>query len=211
MADETAHARDAFALASAYAGRNLARPRSRWATHSSAAVRWRSCKTAILEGCIGETVAAVEASEALANATEPAVRAALARISTDEARHAELAWRFVSWVLREGPESLREDATISLGAIVDLAVGETKVSTPTPHDFASIAREARLRSQGGMLSSSERTELRSGVLTEVVAPCARALLAAARRRRDRLTFASTAAGGSSIAVGVRSNGAGKLS
>ncbi len=62
--------------------------------------------TAIAEGCIGETVAAVEAAEQLAHASDPRVRAVLGRISEDETRHAELAWRFVAWALEQQP-SLR--------------------------------------------------------------------------------------------------------
>src|SRR5262249_8992644 len=58
MVDETAHARDAFALASAYLGRAIGPGQ----LDVSAALLSRSprdvLRTAILEGCIGETIAA---------------------------------------------------------------------------------------------------------------------------------------------------------
>jgi hypothetical protein len=85
MADETAHARDAFGLAAAYLGR----PVGPGKLDTRSALEGRSpveiVRTAILEGCIGETVAAVEAAEALAHATDPVVRRVLARVTQDEA------------------------------------------------------------------------------------------------------------------------------
>ncbi|MBX3225961.1 MAG: ferritin-like domain-containing protein [Labilithrix sp.] len=45
-----------------------------------------------VDGCIGETIAAVEARAAAARAIEPSTRRALETIAEDEARHAELAW-----------------------------------------------------------------------------------------------------------------------
>lgn len=58
---------------------------------------------AVVEGCVGESLAAEVARDRLANETEPLRRAALTRIAADEARHAELAWAFVRWVVeREG-------------------------------------------------------------------------------------------------------------
>ena len=57
---------------------------------------------AIREGCVGETEAALVAGAQLDAARDPVVRRALARIARDEARHAELAWRFVAWAIRAG-------------------------------------------------------------------------------------------------------------
>ena len=62
----------------------------------------------IREGCIGETVAAVEAAEALEHAVDPMVRDALARIAKDELRHADLAWQFVRWALDRGGRNLSD-------------------------------------------------------------------------------------------------------
>ncbi|HEX7670995.1 MAG TPA: hypothetical protein VF395_15475, partial [Polyangiaceae bacterium] len=121
MADETEHARDAFALASAYAGA----PVGPGVLTTGHALGVRSSldilETTILEGCIGETVAAVEAAEALAHATDPAVQKALARVTVDETRHAELAWRFVRWALATGDATLR---TAAARRLVEIATAE---------------------------------------------------------------------------------------
>src|SRR5262249_26143628 len=58
-------------------------------------------RTLVREGCVGETIAAIEARIEHEDESDPAVRAALATIADDEARHAELAWRTVAWLLAE--------------------------------------------------------------------------------------------------------------
>lgn len=58
-----------------------------------------AAQVAFLEGCIGETVAALEAAHARDTSSDPGVRSVLARIAEDEAQHAELAFRFVSWAM----------------------------------------------------------------------------------------------------------------
>jgi hypothetical protein len=102
MADETTHARMAFALASAYGEREvgpgaLAIDGSLEGDDLDAFVA-----TLLREGCIGETRAAVEAREELAEAPDPVVRAVLETIARDETRHAELAWRTLAWLLSSG-------------------------------------------------------------------------------------------------------------
>jgi hypothetical protein len=169
-ADETEHARDAFALAGAYAGH----PVGPGVLDVGAALSSRSpldiVRTTILEGCIGETVAAVEAAEALAHSTDPAVREALTRVSADETRHAELAWKFVAWTLTCGDAELRAGAASALVEIVRAQVAADLVdSAASPHAETALLAH-------GMLGSETRSEIRRRVVSEVVLPCARALV-----------------------------------
>jgi hypothetical protein len=100
-ADEVRHAKRAFALAGAYAGSALrpgplrVPPRH---LHDLAALAAATAR----EGCLGETMATLVAAEALTVAREPAVRAALALVVADEARHAAHAWAIVSWAIATG-------------------------------------------------------------------------------------------------------------
>lgn len=57
----------------------------------------------VREGCINETVSTLLAMDARDGATDPMAREALTRIADDEARHAELSWRFVRWALDQDP------------------------------------------------------------------------------------------------------------
>jgi hypothetical protein len=55
--------------------------------------------SAVEEACCAETAGALLAARQLELADDPSVKSALARISEDEARHAELGWSFVTWAL----------------------------------------------------------------------------------------------------------------
>ena len=59
------------------------------------------------EGCITETIAALQVAAARDAATDPAVRAALAVIAAQEMEHALLAWRYLRWALDRGDTALR--------------------------------------------------------------------------------------------------------
>jgi len=122
----------------------------------------------IREGCVGETVAAIEAREAAEYAADPGRRALLLEISEDETRHAELAYRFVQWALSQGDSAL--------GHVVR-------------QEFAALAAAAPPR--GGPLTEGDHQLLRHGVVPEalrevirgqavarIIFPCSRALFGA---------------------------------
>jgi hypothetical protein len=164
ISDETRHARTCFALASHYAGAELgpsALPLDGCLAPSSLQA---IVELVIVEGCIGETVAALEAAEAAAHASDPAVRAVLQAISEDEKRHAELAYRFVAWALAE-----RGD----LAPLVRRAFDAQARSAPRPPLAASDT--SRLGAHG-LLSPAHLAEVRDQALRDAVLPCARALL-----------------------------------
>jgi hypothetical protein len=103
LADETAHAKLCFALASAYAGHDIG-PGPLDISNSLAHATLTDVVDLVLaEGCFGETSAALEALELADAATDPVVFDVYSRIARDEQRHAELAFRFVRWALEQDP------------------------------------------------------------------------------------------------------------
>lgn len=103
--DEIEHAAVCFGIASAYAGRALgplevnikdSLAQSTSAEHILLAV--------IEEGCIGESLAAVQAQLEASYASHPTIKAQLEKIHRDELEHALLAWRFVGWMLAQRPD-----------------------------------------------------------------------------------------------------------
>jgi hypothetical protein len=163
LGDEIEHARLCFTLASRYAGHAVG-PGPLDVTHALGSVELASTLlTTFLEGCIGETLAALEARVALEQATDDAVRQALARIADDEWQHALLGWRFVQWALPRCAgvgRALRE----ALNAALDAA-------TPAlPEPSAALQ-------QHGVVRPGELSKLRRQALGDVVAPCLDALLA----------------------------------
>ncbi|MCB9679614.1 MAG: ferritin-like domain-containing protein [Alphaproteobacteria bacterium] len=108
--DEVRHARVAFDLASRLAGQRV----EPTAMPMGGALDGRDLRAITLdvvrEGCLNETISTLVVLEARDAAIDPQIRAALSDIADDEARHAELAWRFVRWVLAQpGTESLKAE------------------------------------------------------------------------------------------------------
>jgi hypothetical protein len=108
LADETAHTKLCFQLASAYAGYAIGPGPLDIGRSLEAATLEQVVELVIAEGCFGETRAALEAQGAADTATDPVIAAAYRRIARDETRHAELAFRFVRWALAQGGHHVRE-------------------------------------------------------------------------------------------------------
>ena len=106
--DEVRHARRCFDLARAYGADAI----DAGAMELGGAVAVSSdladiARRAVIEGCVGETLAAALAAEQHRQARDPVVREVLQMIANDEARHAELAWRSVAWLIARGGEPVR--------------------------------------------------------------------------------------------------------
>lgn len=183
MLDETEHARLCFALASRYAGRelgptNLALDGALAGESLSSVVR-----LTFREGCVGETCAALEAAEALAAATDPAVRAALERISRDEQSHAELAFRFVAW-------ALETDTTGELRAVLRLELATLRQEQDlglrqrcNSFDHAKLGIGRSKLELHGVLGATRSRALRHAAVDRVVLPCAERMLTRADEQR----------------------------
>jgi hypothetical protein len=170
MADETAHARSCYALASGYAGQTLGPGALDLQGALDACDLPDVVERAFIEGCVAETLAAIEAGEAAAHAVDPVVRQILGRIARDEARHAELGWRFLAWALP------RDRSTLS--RLLQHARQSLSASSMAP-SFDALPAEELLAA--GLLPEDARRQLRAQVLREVVVPCLDALLGRAAR------------------------------
>ncbi|MGK3961732.1 ferritin-like domain-containing protein [Sorangium sp. So ce118] len=172
MGDEAEHARMCFELASAFAGRGVGPgPLAIDGALGGEGAR-EILVTTLREGCIGETVAAIEAAEAALHAADPAIRRALEKIAEDETRHAELAFRFAAWAVERDP---------SLGSAVfeELAAARREPAVPSEEGPGGPLLGF------GVLSAQQRREIRERALAQVIAPCARALLSRAQGGGER--------------------------
>lgn len=187
--DEVRHAQLCFALASAYAETEIAPAALPIDSHVTLARDLPALVTsAIVEGCVGETLAAILASEQRERASDPAVKRVLSMIAEDEARHAELSWRIVAWALRIGGSNVRKAAADAFAdAIAAPQMGSAMVKGDAP-DPGEVAH--------GRLPESELGAARAAALRDVIKPAARALLEsqsapspsiAARNRLPRLS------------------------
>ncbi len=168
-ADEVAHARVAYALASAFEGKEIG-PGPLDMTGIAPSTDAAHIVTALVaEACVGETLGAAEARALAGMVSDPALAAVYSRIADDEGRHAELGWRTLAWLLRSRGEELREVAARAFEKALSVAGNDPVVA------HGAVAPER------GLLSSAMLGALRRQALAEVVKPCAQALLGAPAR------------------------------
>ena len=169
--DEVRHAELCLDLASAYFGESV-EPAALPVPGPLAIVPDLAAIAAevVMEGCIGETVATVQALDALAAATDPAVREVLEVTIADETRHADLAWRFVAWAIDQGGDAVREAV---LRAFAGFRPPEARVET-----FAGV--DLALYAEHGRQQAVEGRRIAETVMAEIVQPAMCVLLSARR-------------------------------
>lgn len=159
--DEVEHARLCFALASRCGGVALGPGPLPAVAPRPAELVHLACDT-FVEGCVGETIAALTAMRAARGCRAPAASAALATIAEDETRHAELAWATLAWAVRTGGREVAE----AVRALAD----ELRAEALAEHEHAPDAADL---SAWGRLGASARADARrdawTGVLDETLA------------------------------------------
>ncbi len=167
--DEVRHARACYGMASRFTPRvmgpaPLQAVRCRTPTLSQVAV------DALVEGCVGETTAALVAERGAAVASDALAQEMLGRIAEDEARHAALAWRTVRWALEQG------------GAEVAGSLRQALASLPLPASAATPSHPHWNRF--GRLTAAQLDAAALDARREIVAPMLEGLLAGAREASD---------------------------
>jgi hypothetical protein len=161
--DEVRHARLCFALAARHSGES----RGPGALEMQSALDARDLGSfaarTVREGCVGETIAALNVAEQARCATDPALRRALEGVARDEANHAELAWKAVRWAIAQGDASVRE----AVARAFDEAL--RPVAATRSRGEPDLRRHGRLR-------SVDVAQVKARALVDVVGPCAQALL-----------------------------------
>ncbi|MGH1342354.1 MAG: hypothetical protein ACRBN8_12420 [Nannocystales bacterium] len=168
MSEEVEHARAFFGLARAYGGVNLgpsALPIEGALDDASDPIA--SAVSLATEGCIAETISAMQLDIAASHATDASVAAVLSEIAEQELRHAELAWSALAWMLRRGDDSLR--------AAVAKAFAHAQDAVPRAVSISDSLEPAVLRVVG-RLTAEQRLEVAQRALEYCVAPAAAALL-----------------------------------
>lgn len=118
--DEARHARDAYSLASAFAGEPIGpAPLDVHGAlaHVADVTLARLAVETFEEGCVAETLAAMDAHEKHAKYTDSAIHDVLGRIAVDEERHAVLAWRTLAWAVRAGGDDVKRAIAKSLARL----------------------------------------------------------------------------------------------
>ena len=166
MRDEIDHAERCYALASRY-GRSEIGPGPLPITGVTlGGGLLEVALRALVEGCVGETIAAITAQRTLETTREPQARQALEVIARDEAAHAELAFRFVAWAAHD--RDVREQLSRALPEVMRRAL-------PGLNPPASTVDDAMLLEHGQSSAALRYAAAREAV-EQVIAPCLGALL-----------------------------------
>jgi hypothetical protein len=165
--DEIRHAKICFALASAYAGEPLGPGPLPLEGDILGPLDLPTIAVAtVREGCIGETIAALEADQAREVAQIVPAKEALSTIAEDESRHAELAWQFVRWAIDVGGKPVRDAVRQAFDEVL---------SRPAPPVSPADDGDDELERHGRLSDPSKRAVYVAG-LNEVIRPAAEALL-----------------------------------
>jgi hypothetical protein len=158
--DERQHAQICFALASEYGDQAIGPAGLDVEGALEAPSLARSLATAVREGCIGETVAALEAAELASHASDPVLVKVLERIAADERRHSELAWKFAHWAVCQKP---------ALASVLERELGlvRAELESYVPGTQSPHAQEL---ARAGVLPESLRAAVRDAGLRQIVEP-----------------------------------------
>lgn len=183
--DEVRHAKVSFGLANAYLIGDLmgsavaststltASPASLNLRHTPALAESRLAALALStarDGCVSETIAAVEAATAAARAEEGYVKDVLRLIARDEARHAVFGWEVVAWATADDKESLNQ---VSL--LIRKAVAEAETSSGGDGLVKSTTTALALEAHG-VLANTTKRDLRLNAAHQVIMPALEVLL-----------------------------------
>lgn len=164
--DEVRHANVALRVASVFAGAPLGFGKLEVSGAGADASVEDAVIATIIEGCVHETLAAIEVARCAQVARCPTLRAILATIAADESNHSALAWAFVSWALASPGSAPRLHARAgrAFEHAISIAMAPANDRLP-PHLPAGY----------GFLRSGELTTLRRDAIARVVLPAARKL------------------------------------
>ena len=142
--DEIEHARIAYALASAFAGKSLGPGRLAVASAKPATLE-SVVREAVTEGCIGEALAALALREEAEAAEGTAYAKLLDRIAEDEERHAALAYATVAWAASIDPARTAAVVAEELAADFDPARARVvrEIAAPCLGALTTSSRTAR--------------------------------------------------------------------
>lgn len=124
---------------------------------------------AIVEGCIEETISTQYAREASARCLDHAIETTLGKIIADEARHAELSWQFVAWMLEREP-ALRP---LARSCFLEQLTLRRQAHASEP---VGPGNETAFVDGLGILDAASRDAARQTAIETVILPKARQLL-----------------------------------
>lgn len=170
--DEIRHARECFALAAHHLGESQCPGPLVHQPASDASLEDIACAL-FLEGCVGETIAALTAGRAAKQARCAGTRKVLQTIAEDEAQHAALAWQTLAYLFARGQEPVVEAVAQLAERLAD------ELSSTTPEAPNTSGYEAF-----GRLGSTARVQARNAAWQQIITPQLQELVQAINCSRE---------------------------
>jgi hypothetical protein len=169
-ADEVRHARRALEIASALSGIQLTFGELPVEALNLNVTRAQLIEGLIREACFSETLGVGEVIEAARLCAEPQIRAHLLEVAEDESRHANLAWRSLSWLIESAPAServaLTDLVTDVFSSLITMFTQERERQSTS-----DLEMEIKALNGVGILSPAQAFEARLRTYQEVILPC----------------------------------------
>ena len=169
--DEIKHAKMCYGLASAFIGSDVG-PGLLDVNGSIDSMDLKEIiRSVIQEGCIGETLSAIEARLAAHNAQHDTIKATLSQIASDETSHAQLAWDTINWIIKRYPdtrtfveETFRDELQRRLiPARNDVPLMHTTLCSDSSEKETSFRKY-------GLLVMRDRDKVREAGISDIIAP-----------------------------------------
>ena len=133
----------------------------------------------IKDGCFEETILAIEAQVRAQNAQDPAIKAALTTMASDNLKHVQLAWDSLEWIMEKYPEIrsfVAENFRVELERNRQkFECQSLKKDLPlTCSKPCTDSEETKMLRKYGLLVENDRDQVRQTGIRDIIEPVYRA-------------------------------------
>ena len=122
----------------------------------------------IQEGCIEETLSAIDAHLAAHSAQDAAVKSALLQIASDETNHAQLAWDTIQWIIESFPDTITFVEETFRAELDRPLMWKTNDDSTTT--ICKVADKENSFRKYGLLSEEDQKKVNIVGLRDIIAP-----------------------------------------
>jgi len=168
--DEIKHAKMCYGLASAFIGSDFG-PGTLDITGGLEGMDLKEISRSVVqEGCIEETLSAIEAHLAAHNTQDAAVKEALSEIASDETNHAQLAWDTIHWIIERYPDTRTFVEEVFRDALKRRLIQESNDVALSPTTLSADSEKDASFRKYGLLARRDRDKVRKVGIRDIIAP-----------------------------------------
>ena len=168
--DEIKHAKMCYGFASIFLDQDM-NPGSLDVENSLEKVEIKDIiQSVIHEGCIEESLAAIEAHFRAKIAEDFAIKTTLKEIADDETKHAKLAWDTITWILRNNPSHHTFVQNYFQDELEKQMLKSNDYDSPPPMTTCNDYGNYEYLNKFGIIGSSDRKTINRFGITKIIKP-----------------------------------------